>query len=62
VRRALLRSMPAITRFYGIRPWEIEQFTMDELNEYLRSMDEYNRQAELNARRQARHGPARRRG
>jgi len=53
--------MPAITRFYGIRPWEIEQFTMDELNEYLRSMDEYNRQAELNARRQARHGPARRR-
>jgi hypothetical protein len=33
--------MPALTRFYGLKPWELEQFTFDELNEYTRQLAEH---------------------
>jgi len=45
VRRALLKRLPAMTRFFGVKPWEIELFTADELNEYLRQWDQYERDA-----------------
>lgn len=41
MRRALLRQMPALTRFYGLKPWELERFTFDELNEYTRQLAEH---------------------
>lgn len=56
MRRALLKSWPAITRFYGFHPWDIERLTVDELNEYLRQMDAHHRaqqQAAAKARRQS---------
>lgn len=55
MRRALLRQMPALTRFYGILPRDLESFTMDELNEYLRQYEQHQkdlRQAALRAKRQ----------
>lgn|GEM_PF-5355437 len=45
MRRALLKRLPAMTRFFGVKPWEIELFTADELNEYLRQWDQYERDA-----------------
>lgn len=51
MRRALLRQMPAITRFYGVKPWELDQFTFDELNEYIRQMSEYHDRLEADAAR-----------
>jgi len=37
VRRALLKSWPALTEFYGgaIGPWSVETLTVDELREYI---------------------------
>ncbi len=55
MRRALLRQMPALTRFYGILPRDLESFTIDELNEYLRQYEQHQkdlRQAALRAKRQ----------
>lgn len=50
MRRALLKQLPAITRFYGLKPWDLPEFTVDELNEYLRQMEDFNRRAEHEAR------------
>lgn len=36
MRRALLNRMPAILMDYGVRPWEFESFTFDELNALLK--------------------------
>jgi hypothetical protein len=60
VRRALLRSWPALTRFYQLHPWDVDRLTVDELNEYLRQFDEYQREQQ-NAVRRARRGQTRRR-
>ncbi|HEX2027729.1 MAG TPA: hypothetical protein VHF25_06985 [Nitriliruptorales bacterium] len=39
--------MPAITRFYGVTPRQVEEdFTADELGEYLLQMDEHRRAEE----------------
>ncbi|HET7486834.1 MAG TPA: hypothetical protein VFJ85_02830 [Acidimicrobiales bacterium] len=46
MRRALLRSLPALTHFYGLRPWEVEMLTFDELREYQRQMADYHRKIE----------------
>jgi hypothetical protein len=51
IRRALLRQWPALARFYGIHPWDVDRFTLDELNEYLRQHDDYVRQQRLAAQR-----------
>lgn len=41
MRRALLRSWPALTRFYQILPRDVADFTMEELNEYLAQYEAY---------------------
>jgi hypothetical protein len=43
--------MPALTKFYGIFPWQLEQFTADELREYARQFNDYQQQRELEQRR-----------
>ena len=59
MRRALLRSWPALSKFFGLYPWDIDRLTMDELNEYLRQMDQYQREQQ-NAARRANRGKPRR--
>ncbi|MTA13490.1 MAG: hypothetical protein F2534_12890 [Actinobacteria bacterium] len=47
--------MPALTRFYGILPRDLETFTRDEIDEYLRKFEQHQRdlkQAALRAKRQ----------
>ena len=61
MRRALLRSWPALSRFYGLKPWDVEQLTVDELNEYLRQFDAYQRERRAAAQRAKRNGGGRRR-
>jgi hypothetical protein len=56
VRRALLRSWPALTRFYQLHPWDVDRLTVDELNEYLRRFGAYQREQQNNARRAKRGG------
>jgi hypothetical protein len=49
--------MPALTRFYGILPKDLETFTHDELNEYLRRFEQHQKdvkQAALRAKREER--------
>lgn len=36
----LLKRLPALTKFYGILPPDIELMTLREVLEYLRQMDE----------------------
>lgn len=40
MRAALLAELPALTRFYGLRPWEVEALTLEELAEYRRWLHE----------------------
>jgi hypothetical protein len=54
MRRALLRQWPALTRFYGLTPNTMEQFTIDEINEYIGQFSEYSQAQEMDRRRQAR--------
>lgn len=60
MRRALLRSWPALTRFYGFHPWDVERLTTDELNEYLRQFDAYQRDQKAVAARANRNRPRQR--
>lgn len=41
MRRVLLRQLPALTKFYGIKPPDVEQMTLREIVEYQRQMDEW---------------------
>jgi hypothetical protein len=54
VRRALLRSWPALTQFYGLFPWDVDRITFDELNEYIRQLSEQNFEQEMHQRRRNR--------
>ena len=40
MRRALQRAWPALSRVYGLMPWDVEQLTPDEVRGYL---DDLNR-------------------
>lgn len=60
MRRALLKSWPALTRFYGLHPWDAERMTLDELNEYLRQFDQHQREQRLAAAKAKRGQPRRR--
>lgn len=35
MRRALLSAWPALSRVYGLHPWQVDRLTPDELNAYL---------------------------
>lgn len=37
MRRRLLKSWPALTKFYGLMPWDVARLTPDELNEYTKA-------------------------
>lgn len=39
MRRALLRSLPRLTQFYGLKPWDLERMTLREISEYVTQMD-----------------------
>ncbi len=34
MRRALLTDLPALTHFYGLKPWDLDRMTLREINEY----------------------------
>jgi hypothetical protein len=36
VRRRLFGLLPALCKFYGLRPWEVEELTGDEVDEFVR--------------------------
>ena len=42
MRRALLEQLPALTKFYGLRPEDVERMTLREVLVYQRQMAEYH--------------------
>lgn len=46
MRRALLRELPALTRFYGLKPWDMDRMTLREVVEYRTQYREYQASAE----------------
>lgn len=46
MRQALLRELPALTRFYGLRPEDVSRMTMREISEYRAQMDRAQAEAE----------------
>lgn len=46
MRRALLPRLPALTRFYGLRPADIEAMTLREVSEYVTQMEQALAKAE----------------
>ena len=51
MRRALLRSWPALTKFFGLMPWDVERLTGDELREYVKQFDAVQREQQMAAAR-----------
>lgn len=49
MRQALLRELPAFTRFYGLRPEDIDRMSLREISEYQVQM--HKAQAEADAER-----------
>lgn len=41
MRRALLEELPALTKFYGLRPWDLDRMTLREVAEYRNQMRAY---------------------
>lgn len=41
MRQALHRELPAFTKFYGLKPWEIERLSFREIETYQRFMNDY---------------------
>lgn len=44
MRRALREQLPALTRFYGLKPWDVERLTFGELDQYMTWMTDYLQQ------------------
>lgn len=38
MRRALLQAWPALSRVYGLHPWDVERMTPDEVRGYLEDL------------------------
>lgn len=51
MRRALLRQLPALTRFYGLRPQDFDDMTVREISEYVTQMEQAEQEAEAERRR-----------
>lgn len=45
MRRALLNQLPALTKFYGITPPDVDAMSLREVSEYLTQMDIATREA-----------------
>lgn len=41
MRRALLEELPALTKFFGLKPWDIDRLTARELHQYRTWQQEY---------------------
>lgn len=41
MRRALLKQLPHLTRFYGIKPRDIDEMTLREVQEYVLAFEKY---------------------
>lgn len=54
MRRALRKRLPALTHFYGLRPWEVERLSFGELAEYLDQLAAYEREMEALAKQAGR--------
>lgn len=50
MRQALLAQLPALTAFYGLRPWELDDMTEEELDEYTRQLAEHQADVERRAK------------
>lgn len=52
MRRALVRRLPALTRFYSgaIHPLNVEHYTLRELSEYVTQMDQFHAEQERRQR------------
>lgn len=46
MRRQLLTELPSLTRFYGIKPQDVESMTLREIWEYRRQMEDAARKGE----------------
>jgi len=55
VRAALLEQLPALTRFYGLKPWDFDRMTLFEVSEYLSQLRQYRDDTEK-ANREANSG------
>lgn len=38
MRRALLKKLPALSFYYGLKPWELADLTFDEIREFQRQL------------------------
>lgn len=38
MRAVLLEQLPALTRFYGLKPWDLDRMKYREISEYLTQM------------------------
>lgn len=43
MRRAIGPRWPALSRHFGVHPWDVERLTFDELAGYLDALDEVER-------------------
>lgn len=41
MRRALLKELPQLTKFYGLKPHDIDSMTLREISEYRTQMQKY---------------------
>ena len=46
MRAALLEQLPALTRFYGLKPWDVDRMTLLEVSEYLSQLRQYQDEME----------------
>lgn len=51
MRRALLKQWPALSKFYGLFPWDCDRLTLDEIREYLDQYADYQREMKRQQRR-----------
>lgn len=52
MRQALLTELPAFTRYYGLRPEDIDRMTMREISEYQTALSKAQAQADEQRRAQ----------
>ena len=38
MRRARLRSLPALSHWFHVMPWDLERMTFDEIDEYVKQL------------------------
>ena len=46
MRAALLEQLPALTRFSGLKPWDLDRMKLREVSEYLSQLRQYQDEME----------------